>query len=61
MKHEEMQFLTYERIRRSGLTNMFDVTTICTLSGGVLGKEDCLYIMKNYEKLADKYLEQEEN
>lgn len=56
MENEENKFRTYEAIRRSGVTNMFDVRMICTLSGNLLNREDCLYIMKHYEELYEKYI-----
>lgn len=48
------QFLAYESVRRSGVTNMFMVTTVSELSG--LAKETCIAIMEQYSKLAKKYL-----
>ena len=50
----KQKFISYLRIQRSGLTNMFDVRAVCDLSGKVLTKEDCIDIMSNY----DKYMEQ---
>jgi len=50
------KFLAYEKVRRSGKVNMFDVSTVMGLSGGVLDKEDCLDIMKNYSNYKYKYL-----
>jgi len=49
------EFEAYERVRSSGVTNMFMVTNVCNLSG--LEKEQVMEIMKNYEELAEKYLE----
>ena len=48
-------FLAYEAVRVSGVTNMWAVNTVMELSG--LSKEQCLAIMKDYSALADKYLE----
>lgn len=59
MEDEKEKFLLYESIRRSGVTNMFDVTTVCAISGGTLEKKDCFYIMDNYSELAKKYLKEE--
>jgi hypothetical protein len=56
MENEKQKFLDYERIRQSGVTNMFDVRTVCLCSFEDLTREDCLYIMKNYAELAEKYL-----
>lgn len=50
------QFLIYEKIRSSGVTNMWDVKTVCSLSGGVLTKDVCFKIMESYSELKDKYL-----
>ena len=49
------QFQTYLEIRDSGATNMFDVRTVVELSEEVLSKEDCLFIMKHFNELWDKY------
>jgi len=52
------KFITYEKIRRSGITNMFDIEKVITLSelyGCLLTKEDCLDIMKNYCRYYEKY------
>jgi len=48
-------FLAYEAVRVSGVTNMWAVNTVMELSGS--SKEQCLAIMKDYDVLADKYLE----
>ena len=55
------QFQTYLEIRDSGATNMFDVTKVVELSDGVLKKEDCIFIMKNFNELCDKYAESLKN
>lgn len=48
---------TYEEVRKSGLTNMFDVNKVIELgfqlNGQKLTREQVFEIMKNY----DKYLE----
>ena len=46
-------FADYERVRQSGVTNMWAVNTVCELTQ--LTKEDVLEIMKNYEELAEQY------
>lgn len=56
MENEENKFKTYEAIRKSGVTNMFDVRFVCELSGGLLNRADCLYIMQNYGDLYEKYI-----
>lgn len=49
------QFEDYVIIRNSGVTNMFDVRTVCNLSITGLTKEICLYIMSNFRELAEEY------
>jgi len=49
----EEDFESYVEVQRSGVTNMFDVRTVSSLSG--LTREQILYIMKNYNELAEKY------
>lgn len=63
-KMEKTKFEEFENIRKSWLTNMFNITMVCELSGGILTKEDCLDIMKNYEaykEICNKIKEVEEN
>jgi hypothetical protein len=48
------QFLAYERVRRMGVVNMFDVKVVCQLSG--LRREEAIEIMRSYEKLMKEYL-----
>ena len=48
-------FMDYERIRESGVTNMFDIRTVISLSDN-LDKEKCLEIMRDYSKLREQYL-----
>ena len=52
----EEQFITYERVRQSGMTNMFDVPAVIKLAGGVLNKEEVHTIMDNYTKLYNKFV-----
>ena len=47
------QFEAYVSVQRSGVTNMFDVRTVTSLSG--LGKTQVMDIMTNYSELEDKY------
>ncbi|WP_181965887.1 hypothetical protein [Anaerofustis stercorihominis] len=49
------QFKAYEDVRRGGITNMWDVKFVSELSG--LNREKIDYIMDNYDKLYEKYLE----
>jgi len=43
------QFKKYEKIRLSGITNMFDITFVSELTG--LNKKQILEIMQNYKEL----------
>ena len=47
------EFQTFEAIRSSGVTNMFDVVTVQKLSG--LSREKIFEIMKTYDELLKKY------
>ena len=47
------QFEAYEDVRESGVTNMFDVKTVESISG--LNKGTIMSIMKSYSKLKEKY------
>ena len=53
------QFMAYEEIRQSGITNMFDSRTVIEESDGYLDKEAVSTIMKgfgvNYAKLMEMY------
>ena len=48
------EFLRYEGVRVSGVTNMWAVNVVGKISG--LSREKCFEIMKKYTLLADKYL-----
>ena len=54
MEIKEKQFLAYERVRLSGVTNMFDVKTVVGLS--MLSKAEVIDIMKNYAEYAERWL-----
>lgn len=47
------KFETYENVRKSGVTNMFDVKTVEIISG--LDREEILNIMENYSEYIVKY------
>jgi len=47
------EFASYEKVRVSGVTNMFAVNMVSEISG--LSREKILAIMKGYEKLMKKY------
>jgi hypothetical protein len=51
----EEEYTAYEKVRLSGVTNMFDVRTVEILSG--LSREKIFEIMKSYEELMKKYPE----
>lgn len=53
-KMDNKKFMIYEKIRQSGLTNMFDIKDVKILSGNRLTKEDCLDIMNNYGKYKER-------
>ena len=46
-------FEAYVNVQESGITNMFDVKMVESLSG--LSKGTIMSIMKNYGELKDKY------
>ena len=54
-KPTKEQFEDYVAIRNFGVTNMFDVRTVCDLSETGLTRELCLYIMSNFVELAKEY------
>ena len=47
------QFEAYVDVQESGVTNMFDVKMVQSLSG--LEKEQIMTIMQHYGELKDKY------
>lgn len=51
LKVTKEQMEVYENIRQSGITNMWDTNTVCRLSGGILDKDVCLAIIKDYSNL----------
>ena len=53
MKITEEKYRTYEAVRRSGLTNMFDVRMVCELSD--LTYDEALDIMKNYSRYKEEF------
>ena len=55
MKPTKEQFEEYVSIRDSGITNMFDVNFIESISETGLNKSICMYIMKNFSELAEEY------
>ena len=53
------QFMAYEEIRQSGITNMFDTRTVAENSDGYLDRKAVTTILRdfgtNYSKLVEKY------
>ena len=49
------QFQSYEGVRESGATNMWDTKTVSMLSGGVLSSDDALEVIKTYAQLCEAY------
>lgn len=55
MKPTKEQFEDYLYIRDSGVTNMWAVDVVCSMSTTGLDREICIYIMKHFEELAEEY------
>jgi len=53
MNITQEEFDAYVDVQESGVTNMFDVSTVSDYSG--LNREQIMTIMKNYSELKDKY------
>ena len=53
MEITQQQFEAYVDVQMSGVTNMFDVRTVSSLSG--LDRDQITTIMSNYSELNDKY------
>ncbi|MDD3607301.1 MAG: hypothetical protein PHQ20_00675 [Candidatus Moranbacteria bacterium] len=52
------KFSAYEKVRKSGLTNMLDINEVRLIAikfGQMLSKKDCFDIMLNYDKYKKKY------
>jgi len=49
----EEEFIDYVKIQKSGVTNMFAVEYF----SDCLTREKCIEIMKNYEELSKKYID----
>ena len=60
----EEKFTAYEAVRQSGLTNMWDCSTVCTLAekmtGTVITEDDVTSIIRDYDELKQKYLPKNE-
>ena len=55
MNITKKEFMAYESVRRSGVTNMLDVSTVELCSG--LSRDKTCHIIENYNELHKKYLE----
>jgi hypothetical protein len=53
------KFIAFEKVRKGGLTNMFDINEVRFIAvskyGQILAKEDCFDIILNYDKYKQKY------
>lgn len=58
MNNEKEIFLAFEKVRRSGVTNMFDRKYVCYLAS--LTKDEYMYVIKNYGELMEKYAKEME-
>ena len=58
MEITKEEFNQYVTIQKSGMTNMFDVRTVVSLSDS-LTRESCLEVMKTYGELEKKYGEED--
>jgi len=61
MEQEELIFHAYENVRRSGLTNMFDVQAVSELADEymnvTLERADILYCQKNFGRLHQRHMD----
>ena len=55
MKPTKEQFEEYVAIRDSGVTNMFNVKFITSISYTGLTKSICIYIMQHFLELSEEY------
>jgi hypothetical protein len=53
------KFIAFEKVRKGGLTNMYDINQVRFISaskyGQILTNKDCFDIMLNYDKYKIKY------
>ena len=52
--YQQRIFEKYEKVRKSGITNMLNKTKVCNLSG--LDSEEYTFVLHFYTDLAKKYL-----
>ena len=55
MKPTKEQFEEYVAIRDSGITNMYDIRFITSISETELTQSICIYIMQHFVELAEEY------
>lgn len=55
MKPTKEQFEEYVNIRDSGITNMFNVGYIVSISNTGLTQPSCIYIMEHFSELSKEY------
>ena len=53
MEINKEDFLAYVRVQKSGVTNMFAVTKVESLTG--LNRDQIMTIMQDYRELENKY------
>ena len=56
MKPTREQFEEYVDIRNSGVTNMFNIKYIVSISHTGLTREICMYIMNHFAELGNEFL-----
>ena len=49
------KFEQYERVRQSGVVNMWDAETVVRLSAGILTEDDVVDIISNYSEYSEIY------
>jgi hypothetical protein len=55
MNITKKQFMAYEKVRKSGVTNMFDISVVQMHNH--LPRKTIIYIMGNYMKFYDKWID----
>jgi len=50
------EFMAFEEVRQSGVTNMWDAIAVEDLSDGIVTSDIHIYVIKNYGKLAEEFL-----
>ena len=59
MKITKQEFQRYEKLRQSGITNMYDLEAVISFTW--LPREKVVYIMKNYSKLFKELYQSEDD